>query len=231
VCAVSNCGAIEGSRDHAGCGDAAGIRIKHPGDVKSLIVCVLSYFCGDAGIHFIKRKWRENVDRLRMGEVKRTRCNKHPASPQSRLDVLFTLQTIQLDSSCRWRVSLLWWGFIRANLPHGPLPEPAFSIDGDNTPDLPWAGRHHRPSGDDNWANSPTRHLPALGAMAVTPSEILIWCPSPEGSATGARHFEATYAFTSVTARRLAPHPSRWLCRWTPRVRFPSPWPSKLRGC
>jgi hypothetical protein len=29
--------------------------------------------------------------------------------------------------------------------------------------------------------------------------------PSPEGSATGARHFEATCAFTSVTARQLAP--------------------------
>ena len=47
--------------------------------------------------------------------------------------------------------------------------------------------------------------------------------PSPEGSATGARHFEATSAFTSVTARRLAPHPYDGFVDGLPKFGFPSP--------
>src|SRR6266849_32035 len=48
-------------------------------------------------------------------------------------------------------------------------------------------------------------------------------------SASGASTFEATLAFTHVTARQLAHHPC--CCRgwWAPGVRFPSALPSKLR--
>jgi hypothetical protein len=44
------------------------------------------------------------------------------------------------------------------------------------------------------------------------------------------RSFEATSAFTSVTARALADHPERWPCQWASERRSPFVLPSKLRG-
>ena len=42
--------------------------------------------------------------------------------------------------------------------------------------------------------------------------------------------FEATCAFTLVTARQLAGHPLRWPCQWASGHRFLSSLPSMLRG-
>jgi hypothetical protein len=61
------------------------------------------------------------------------------------------------------------------------------------------------PTDEDLSAGAPTRQcVPPHQSDCNEPCCLR---PSPEGSATGVRHFEATSAFTSVTARRLAPHP------------------------
>ena len=46
----------------------------------------------------------------------------------------------------------------------------------------------------------------------------------------GLLSFEATCAFTLVTARQLAGHPLRWPCQWASGHRFLSSLPSMLRG-
>jgi len=54
--------------------------------------------------------------------------------------------------------------------------------------------------------------------------------PKLKARPSGLVIFEATFAFTHVTARRLARTPIEYFRQWASRVQFPSPLPSKLQG-
>jgi hypothetical protein len=82
---------------------------------------------------------------------------------------------------------------------------------------------------------------PCRRAVATTPPV----CPAasvrlrpamlPSPVTRGLGHWSSTFRGHLCLYFRYGPttrSPSlRWLCRWTPRVQLPSPWPSKLRGC